>query len=111
MPGLDSDAIAGVVKLMSNQELIKVGQTVFNPLPGSKIGSKGYMGARIQPNSPTDDPEEIAWQVFNGFSYGVGDVLLGNNPVDSTPESVYQVEKTLKDIIETFKLEKSLAWS
>lgn len=111
MPGLDSDVIACVVKLMSNQELIKVGQTVFNPLPGSKIGSKGYMGARIQPNSPTDNPEEIAWQVFNGFSYAVGDVLLGNNPVDSTPESVYQVESTLKDIIETFKLEKILAWS
>ena len=29
MPGLDSDVIASVVKLMSNQELIKVGQTVF----------------------------------------------------------------------------------
>ncbi len=110
MPGLDSDVIASVVKLMSNQELIKVGQTVFNPLPDSKIGSKGYMGARIQPNSPTDNPEEIAWQVFNGFSYGVGDVLLGNNPVDSTPESVYRVESTLKDIIETFKLQDILAW-
>lgn len=111
MPGLDSDVIACVVKLMSNQELIQVGQTIFNPLPGSKIGSKGYMGARIQPNSPTDNPEEIAWQVFNGFSYAVGDVLLGNNPVDSTPESVFRVEETLKDIIDTFKLQKILAWS
>lgn len=111
MPGLDSDVIACVVKLMSNQELIKVGQTIFNPLPGSKIGAKGYMGARIQPNSPTDNPEDIMWQVFNGFSYAVGDVLLGNNPVDSTPESVLKVELALKNIIETFGLQKILAWS
>ncbi|MEI6806538.1 MAG: ethanolamine ammonia-lyase subunit EutB, partial [Myxococcaceae bacterium] len=111
MPGLDSDVIASVVKLMSNDELIKVGQTVFNPIPNSKVGSKGYMGARIQPNSPTDNPEDIAWEVFNGFSYAVGDVLLGNNPVDSTPASVFRVESILKDIIETFRLQKILAWS
>lgn len=111
IPGLSSDVIACVVKLMSNAELIKVGQTVFNPLPGSQIGSKGYMGARIQPNSPTDNPEDIAWQVFNGFSFAVGDVLLGNNPADSSPESIYRIENTLKDIVQTFKLEKKLAWS
>ena len=33
MPGLPSDVVACVVKLMSNQELIAVGQKVFNPLP------------------------------------------------------------------------------
>ena len=57
---------------------------VFNPLPGSKIGAKGYLSARIQPNSPTDNPEEIVWQVFDGFSYAVGDMVIGTNPVDST---------------------------
>ncbi|MBL4819160.1 MAG: ethanolamine ammonia-lyase subunit EutB, partial [Deltaproteobacteria bacterium] len=46
MPGLNSDVIACVVKLMSNQELIQVGQKIYNPLPDSKIGSKGYLGAR-----------------------------------------------------------------
>ncbi len=111
MPGLNSDVIAAVVKLMSNEELTHIGQTVFNPLPGGKIGSKGYMGARIQPNSPTDDPEDIQWQVFNGFSYAVGDVLLGTNPVDSTPESVAVVEGALQDIVKTFKLEQILPWS
>ena len=111
MPGLNSDVIACVVKLMSNQELIQVGQKIYNPLPDSKIGSKGYLGARIQPNSPTDNPEDITWQVFNGFSYAVGDVMLGTNPVDSTLKSVAQVEKALKDIIVTFNLEQKLPWS
>ena len=64
MPGLSSDIIACTVKLMTNDELIQVGQKVFNPLSGSKIGSKGYMSARVQPNSPTDNIDDISWQVF-----------------------------------------------
>ena len=54
IPGLLSDIIGCVVKLMFNDELIIIGQKIFNPLAGSKLGAKGYMGARIQPNSPTD---------------------------------------------------------
>lgn len=54
MVGLSSDTIGCVIKLMSNEDLIAVGKKVFNPLPGTQIGARGYMGARIQPNSPTD---------------------------------------------------------
>ena len=59
MNGLTSDTIGCVPKLMSNEELIILGQKIFNVLPGTKMGSKGYMGARIQPNSPTDHPEDV----------------------------------------------------
>ena len=58
--GLSSDVIAAVVRLMSNEELIRIGAKVFNPLPGSNIGARGYMGARVQPNSPTDNVDDIA---------------------------------------------------
>lgn len=105
MVGLPSDIIGMIVKLMSNDELIKVGQTVFNPLPGTNIGAKGYMGARIQPNSPTDDPVDILWQVLNGWAFAVGDVVLGNNPVSSEVSSVHQIELTLKDALEAFNLQ------
>ena len=108
MPGLPSDIIACVVKLMSNEELIAVGSKVFNPLPGSHIGAQGYMSARIQPNSPTDNVDDIQWQVFDGWSYAVGDALLGTNPVSSEVESVAAVEKALADIIATFGLEEVL---
>jgi ethanolamine ammonia-lyase large subunit len=108
MPSLSSDVIACLVKLMSNEELIVVGQKVFNPLPGSKIGSKGYLSARIQPNSPTDDIEDIVWQVFDGWSYGVGDLVLGTNPVSSEAESVARIEAALYEIIQTFGLEKTI---
>ncbi|WP_268121953.1 ethanolamine ammonia-lyase subunit EutB [Roseivirga pacifica] len=108
MPSLSSDVIACLVKLMSNEELIAVGQKVFNPLPNSQIGAKGYMSARIQPNSPTDNVEDIAWQVFNAWSYGVGDLLLGTNPVSSNPESVAKIEAALFDILTTFGLEETM---
>ena len=101
---LSSDVIACVVRLMSNQELVQLGAKVFNTLPGSQIGAKGYMGARIQPNSPTDNVDDIRWQVFDAFSYAVGDVLLGTNPVSSDPNSVARIERALQDILQTFEL-------
>lgn len=104
-PGLSSDVIACVVKLMTNEELTAVGKKVFSPLPGSQLGAQGYLGARVQPNSPTDNVEDIAWQVFDAWSFAVGDVVLGCNPVSSAPESVAAIEKTLHDILVTFKLE------
>lgn len=105
MPALTSDVIACLVKVMSNEELIQLGQKVFNPLPNSKIGSKGYLSARIQPNSPTDNIDDITWQVFNAWSYAVGDLLLGTNPVSSEVDSVAHIESALFDILQTFELE------
>ena len=84
MYGLTSDTIGCVPKLMSNQELIALGQKIFNVVPGTRMGAKGYMGARIQPNSPTDHPDDVVWQVFDAFAYATGDIVIGTNPVDST---------------------------
>ena len=108
MSGLHSDIIACSVKLMSNDELIAVGRKVFNPLPGSRIGARGYMGARIQPNSPTDNVDDIRWQVFDGWSYAVGDVVLGTNPVSSDVASVASIEAALADVLRTFALEDTI---
>ena len=108
MPSLSSDVISCLVKLMTNNELIQISKKVFNPLPNSKIGSKGYMGARVQPNSPTDNIEDITWQVFDAWSYAVGDVVLGTNPVSSETESVAKIEHALFDIIESFGLKKTI---
>lgn len=106
--GLSSDVIGCVVKLMDNLELERLSAKLFNPLPGTHIGAKGYLGARVQPNSPTDHPEDIRWQVFNAWAFGVGDVLLGTNPVSSEPDQVHQVERTLQEVLNTFGLENTL---
>ena len=111
LPFLTSDIIACVVKLMSNNDLIAISSKIFHPLAGSQMGSKGYMSARVQPNSPTDNIEDIMWQVFDAWSYSVGDLVLGNNPVSSNPESVAKIELALYDILTTFKLENTLSHS
>jgi ethanolamine ammonia-lyase large subunit len=77
MVGLNSDIIGCMVKTLTNSELCIIGKKVFNPLPESNIGGKGYLSARIQPNSPTDNPQEIIMQVFNGWAYATGDLILG----------------------------------
>jgi ethanolamine ammonia-lyase large subunit len=43
--------------------------------------------------------------VFAGWSYAVGDVLLGTNPVSSNPASVAAIERTLQDLLTTFKID------
>jgi ethanolamine ammonia-lyase large subunit len=108
MPSLSSDIIALVVRLLSNEELIGISRKVFNPLPNSNIGAKGYVSARVQPNSPTDNIEDIIWQVFDAWSYGVGDLLLGTNPVSSEPEIVAGIEAALYDVLVAFQLEKTM---
>lgn len=108
MIGLPSEVIGMVVKLMTNDELIAVGSKVFNPLPGSTIGARGYMGARIQPNSPTDDTDDIVWQVFSGWAYAVGDVVLGTNPVSSEVDTVAAVELALQDVLVAFELQDTM---
>lgn len=110
MPGLNSEVIGCVPKLMSDEELIRFDQTLYNPIPGTKLGAKGYLGARIQPNSPTDNPDDIVWQTFDAFSYATGDIVIGTNPVDSQVESVARVEKALMDVVETFKLKDVVPW-
>ncbi len=108
MPGLSSHVIGCLVKLMTNGELITLGVKIFNVLPGSHIGAKGYLGARVQPNSPTDNLDDIRWQVFDAWSYAVGDVLLGTNPVSSEPQSVAAIERALQDLIQVFGLQDVL---
>lgn len=108
--GLTSEVIGCVPKLMNNEELIRINQKIFNPLPGTSIGAKGYLGARIQPNSPTDNPDDIVWQVFDAFSYATGDIVIGTNPVDSQVESVATVEKALKDVVDAFNLRDVVPW-
>ncbi|HEX7317263.1 MAG TPA: ethanolamine ammonia-lyase subunit EutB [Pyrinomonadaceae bacterium] len=104
--GLSSEAIAAVVKVMSNEELSAVARGLFNPLPGEgvSVGSPGHFGARLQPNSPGDDEEEILFSVLEGLTYGCGDVVLGLNPAGDDVETIVRLEELLRSIVERLKL-------
>ncbi|MBN2466581.1 MAG: ethanolamine ammonia-lyase subunit EutB, partial [Deltaproteobacteria bacterium] len=110
MFGLNSDIVGCVTKICSNPELCVVGQKVFNPLPGSKLGAKGYMSARIQPNSPTDDPEDIVWQVFDAWCYATGDLVIGTNPVSDSVDNILKIQEALRDVVVVFGLDETIPW-
>jgi ethanolamine ammonia-lyase large subunit len=108
LPGLSSHVLACLIKILDEPDLVAIGARIFHPIPGTTLGAPGRLSARLQPNSPTDHPDDIRWQVFDGWAYGVGDLLLGCNPVSSDPRSVAAVEAALHDIRVTFGLADTL---
>jgi ethanolamine ammonia-lyase large subunit len=98
--GLASEQIASLVKLMTNEELSQLSRSIFNPLPGNgiTIGSRDHFGSRIQPNSPSDDEDEILFSVLEGLAYGCGDVILGINPASDDVETIIRLERLLHGI-------------
>jgi ethanolamine ammonia-lyase large subunit len=101
-----SEAIAAVVKVMTNEELSRVARTVFNPLdgPGVAIGSPGHFGSRIQPNSPGDDEQEILFSIFEGLAYGCGDVIIGLNPAADDLDTIVRLEQLLERVVRRLDL-------
>jgi ethanolamine ammonia-lyase large subunit len=104
--GLSSEAIAAVVKLLTNEELSAIARNLFNPLPGEgvRVGSPGHFGSRLQPNSPGDGEEEILLSVLEGLTYGCGDVVLGLNPAGDDVETIVRLEELLRSVVERLKL-------
>jgi ethanolamine ammonia-lyase large subunit len=102
-----SEAIAAVVKVMTNEELSSVARFVFNPLnsPGGvAIGSSNHFGSRIQPNSPGDDEEEILLSILEGLSYGCGDVIIGLNPAADDLDTIVRLEQLLEQVVRRLEL-------
>lgn len=104
--GLSSEAIAAVVKLMSDDELSIVARSLFNPLGAGAIpiGSPTHLGSRIQPNSAGDDEEEILFSILEGLTYGCGDVILGLNPASDSVDTIVRLELLLGAVVERLEL-------
>ena len=96
--GLTSEMVAGVTKLMSNLDLIYGASKIrISAHCNTTIGLPGTLSARLQPNHPTDNIDGIMVSVMEGLSYGVGDAVIGLNPVDDTVNSVSNVLKSFDD--------------
>ncbi|HEX2013224.1 MAG TPA: ethanolamine ammonia-lyase subunit EutB [Roseateles sp.] len=93
-PGLTPEMAAAVSKLMRNQDLIAVARkcTVVTRFRNT-IGLPGHLAVRLQPNHPTDDLRGIAAAIIDGLLYGVGDAVIGVNPVS---DSLAQLEELLR---------------
>ena len=90
--GLSSEVIAAVCKLMSNLDLIYAAARMrVKATCVTTIGEPGTLSARLQPNHPVDDVEGITASVLEGLSFGMGDAVIGLNPVDASTASVQAI--------------------
>lgn len=98
--GMNSEIIASVTKLMSNLDLVHAANKVeILSTCNSTIGQKGTLSSRLQPNHPTDNIDGIIASLKEGLSYGIGDAVIGINPVDDSVESVKKVLQATKEFI------------
>ena len=96
--GLTAEMIAAVAKIMSNLDLIYGARKIrITAHANTTIGREGTLSARLQPNHPTDDPDGIVASLMEGLTYGVGDAVLGVNPVNDSTESVTRILKRLEE--------------
>ena len=103
--GLTAEMISAVTKLMSNMDLIYAAKKIpVTAHCNTTIGLPGTLSARLQPNHPTDDPDGIMASLLEGLTYGVGDAVLGLNPVDDSVESVTRVLERFHEIRTRWKI-------
>ena len=103
--GLTAEMVAAVAKLMSNLDLIAAASKIrVTAHCNTTIGLPGTLSARLQPNHPTDDPDGILASLVEGLTYGVGDAVLGLNPVDDSVESVTRILERFRDVKEKWDI-------
>lgn len=103
--GLTSEMVAAVAKLMSNLDLIYGARKIrITAHCNTTIGLEETLSARLQPNHPTDDPDGILASLMEGLSFGIGDAVIGLNPVDDSVESVTKVLKKFDEFKNKWKI-------
>jgi ethanolamine ammonia-lyase large subunit len=103
--GLSSEMIAAAAKLMSNLDLIHGANKIeVLSLCNTAIGQKGRLASRLQPNHPTDSVEGMLASLQEGLSYGIGDAVIGINPVDDSVESVKRLLHATHAFIEDWDI-------
>ncbi|MGO1369299.1 ethanolamine ammonia-lyase subunit EutB [Senegalia sp. (in: firmicutes)] len=97
--GLTSEMIAAVTKLMSNLDLMYAANKInITATCNTTIGERGTASARLQPNHPTDNLEGILISAMEGLSYGIGDAVIGLNPVNDSVSKVTEVLNAFEDL-------------
>jgi len=103
--GLSAEMVAAVCKLMTNLDLVYAAQKIrVTAHCNTTVGERGIMGTRLQPNHTTDNVEGITASLFEGLSYGCGDVLIGLNPSGSSAASLSEVLKRFDEVKNEFEI-------
>ncbi len=97
--GLTSEMVAAVAKLMGNMDLVAAASKIrVKKFCNTEIGGDNILAVRLQPNHTTDDPDGIMLSTYEGLAYGMGDALIGLNPVDDSVDSVKRVLERFHEI-------------
>ncbi|MGP7818190.1 ethanolamine ammonia-lyase subunit EutB [Niallia sp. 01092] len=103
--GLTSEMIAAAAKIMSNLDLIQAASKIkVITHCQTKIGQKGVLASRAQPNHPSDHLHGMRASLYEALSYGVGDAVIGINPVIDTTDNIYGLLCETKDVINQFAI-------
>lgn len=102
---LTGEMVAGVAKLMSNLDLMYAASKIHvSSHCVNTAGLPGTLASRNQPNHPTDSPEGIRAEIYEGLSFGSGDSVIGINPVDDSLASVMRLLDMTYDIIQKWQI-------
>lgn len=104
-PGLTSEMIAAVAKLMSNMDLVLVTSKMeVTARCNTTVGKAGTLSFRLQPNDPSDTIERIIDSTREGLSYGVGDAVIGINPVEDSVATTTAILEATHEFIEEWNI-------
>ncbi|MDD2497970.1 MAG: ethanolamine ammonia-lyase subunit EutB [Desulfitobacteriaceae bacterium] len=103
--GLSSEMVAAVAKLMSNLDLILGASKIrITAHCNTTIGVSGTLASRLQPNHPTDSTEGILASLREGLTYGIGDAVIGLNPVDDSLDATVRNLSGMYNFITEWKV-------
>ena len=70
----------------------------------TEIGLRGTLSSRAQPNHPTDSLEGMKASLYEALSYGIGDAVIGINPVTDHPQTTKALLEAAKEVMETWRI-------
>ncbi|SHS90064.1 ethanolamine ammonia lyase large subunit [Mycobacteroides abscessus subsp. abscessus] len=103
--GLTSEMIAAVAKIMSNLDLVQAASKIkIITHCQTKIGQQGVLASRAQPNHPSDHLKGMTASLYEALSFGIGDAVIGINPVIDTTENISALLHETKKVIDQFQI-------
>jgi ethanolamine ammonia-lyase large subunit len=103
--GLTSEMIAAVSKVMSNLDLVVAAKKIRVVVHANNtLGGPGVLGTRLQPNHPSDDLPGILASLKEGLAFGIGDAVIGINPVTDDPETTRRILDATDELIREWRV-------
>ena len=103
--GWSSEAIAAITKLMSNLDLVHAaGKLEVIATCRTAVGHRGTLASRLQPNHPADHVPGVLASLYEGLAFGVGDAVIGINPVADTVDNTARLLEATKGAIDRWRI-------